>query len=838
MIATNAAANRVDESYSGDTKITFVPCLYKPDKTKLVTLEQALDSIQTGRFKVSVEAARKFYSNRQPVSYDNAKQNLPAFAFAGKFDPKVDNASFVQSADNASFDVDKLGDALGATREAIIKLSCCLFCFVSPSGNGLKFALRLARGTIKCDADNKKVFAAAAKMLMSLGIKIKVDAACKDIRRLCFVSYDPELFVNWDAEVFDWRAWEPKQLPEPIPKAVILKPKKLRASNAFVQSTADECIGKIQNSLKKAKQGERHGKRLEAGRLAGGFVAGGLLPEEDALAALKLTSDAIAEGGVTSETEWQSILDGIEFGKSTPIEALPTETVNGDLFVNQKTEKTNKVKPKLGTGKSSFIPEKTQDTVGKGQAFTWNPLSTFNDTLDSDKKYCYVDLLREVDDNHLLKRFSIQTAAETCLPVNTVFLTGLGVYSAMASRKWVVRYQDHTRLPISLYVAAEQPSGAGKTWDLRKYQAPFTEILRTIADKVFFRLKVLTNKEKLLPQEKDEYDDLKTTAKRLQIGLFVSNATPEGLEKTLVSTNGFFSAVSSEQGLFDSLLGRSYKPETSSNNNDVVLNGFDGGYVNCQRVTREGYCGHVIGAVVCFAQTGSIEKVLSASNGTGLAERFLMLAEPHSLGVRDHTKSVARNVALLQEYAVACNFIKEIFEAPKTFKGLDVLRISMTGFSKINDHKNLIEPHLADGGKYAHLSLRGAAGKFDIQVMKVAAILHLLDGGTTIPEIADKHVRAAIDIVSQLLEANLNLCKDKGIIGVRAEFTSILSLFENDRKPRTERNIIMSKSQKIPFRDFQGNKSNLIRATLDDMVKQKVLARIVRDKLTLYEPAQ
>jgi hypothetical protein len=117
-----------------------------------------------------------------------------------------------------------------------------------------------------------------------------------------------------------------------------------------------------------------------------------------------------------------------------------------------------------------------------------------------------------------------------------------------------------------------------------------------------------------------------------------------------------------------------------------------------------------------------------------------------------------------------------------------------------------------------------------MQIMKIASLLHLLDDyqnkSTTIEL---KHVKSAIGIANAMLEANLKLCQDKGIVGVKAEYTAILSLFENGNKPRTERELIMSRSRVAPFKDFTGSKSELIRATLNDMVADNVLK-------TLYAP--
>ena len=73
-------------------------------------------------------------------------------------------------------------------------------------------------------------------------------------------------------------------------------------------------------------------------------------------------------------------------------------------------------------------------------------------------------------------------------------------------------------------------------------------------------------------------------------------------------------------------------------------------------------------------------------------------------------------------------------------------------------------------------------------------------------------------------------------MGVKAEFTAILSLFEKDQRPRTERIIIQSKSQKTPFKDFSGNKSNLIRETLQEMVKQGLLITTLSGGKVSYAP--
>lgn len=465
------------------------------------------------------------------------------------------------------------------------------------------------------------------------------------------------------------------------------------------------------------------------------------------------------------------------------------------------------------------IGKAQQEVVAEANS---EPLSTHNPILDDETQYCAVDLLRHVHNNHLMKRLAIDVANATHLPPNGVFLMGLAVFSSIAIRQFSVRYQDGTALPIGLYVVCEQPSGTGKSRCLNTFEKPFRDMVTHAKPEL---TRKISEMEGVGDHDEEALAVLKEKSKTLDSPLFVTNATPEGLENTLQHTNGFFAAASSEQGLFDSLLGISY--QNGANNNDLILNGFDGGYVSSVRVTRKGYAGSVAGSVACFAQQGSIEKVLSESNGTGLSERFLMLAEPHSLGKRDHSIQPIVDLELLADYEAVCKRMEDALQTPPVFFNLHGMTISSGGHQMIVEYRNSIEPHLADGGKFAHISLRGAASKIDMQIMKIAANLHLLNSNDIELTISDNCIQTAISICNELLEANLALCQNKGLIGAKAEYKSVLGLFTANPKPRTERDIIQSKSQTQPFKDYTGNKSNHIREVLSEMVGCGLLTRTI-----------
>ena len=440
-----------------------------------------------------------------------------------------------------------------------------------------------------------------------------------------------------------------------------------------------------------------------------------------------------------------------------------------------------------------LIMRNYDEIASKLDQFSEKGKDQHNAVLDDEHDYHSIAIAAYVDKNHLMYRLSAHIAEKTHLPINTVFLIGLSVYSSMASRAYCISYEHGGRLPIGLYAVAEQPPGAAKSWCLQLFQTPFINIHKN-----------LQGFNKSLP------------------ALFVTNATPEGLEETLADTCGHFAAFSSEQGLFNSLFGTSYVKEGRANNNDLSLSGFDGGYVCSKRVSREGYSGRVAGSIACFAQPGSIENILTASNGTGLSERFLMLAEQHNLGKRNHKAQVINDVDLFISYEQSCAFVESALAMPMPIDATRLLTISSEGFDWINSYRNEIEHELMDGGRYSNNVLRGVAGKINMQIMKIAANLHVVEN-QVITEVGIDKVKAAILIADAFLRSTYMICETKGVFGTKSEFTAIISYLSSSNKIRTEREIINSLRRTQPFKTMSGSKSDRIRDALKEMGKQGLL---------------
>lgn len=117
-------------------------------------------------------------------------------------------------------DFDELGDRFEVLRSKLLAdPHIVIGPFISPSGDGLKAAIRvplIPNGPVKeMQAQHAKNFE-AVQNFCTKSFGIPTDSATSDILRLCYVSNDPECRLNLDARELDVAAWAP---PEVDPKA-------------------------------------------------------------------------------------------------------------------------------------------------------------------------------------------------------------------------------------------------------------------------------------------------------------------------------------------------------------------------------------------------------------------------------------------------------------------------------------------------------------------------------------------------------------------------------------------------------------------------------------------
>lgn len=166
--------------------VTIFKNLYdkQPHYIKIV---DALNRIKNGNSRAMVEQIR------QQLSKDRAdvlKKNLPAVCFGGKFTGERKDESLISHSGVIVLDFDNLKD-LREKQTEIISNKNIYACWVSPRGNGLKALVKIS--------DHKKHrdhFQALQEIFP------EVDASGVNESRVCFESYDAEIYINPDSEIF------------------------------------------------------------------------------------------------------------------------------------------------------------------------------------------------------------------------------------------------------------------------------------------------------------------------------------------------------------------------------------------------------------------------------------------------------------------------------------------------------------------------------------------------------------------------------------------------------------------------------------------------------------
>ena len=159
-------------------------------------LVKVLNEINEDKFNTEITRLREAASEKEK---GRIKNSLPAFT------PSVVLNTGRKFSEGDSYngvihlDHDKLDDVTGAI-DKIKSLEYTYSCFVSPSGNGIKVFVRVSN-----EMEQHKDAFNTLRSYYDKAVGVESDKSIKDLNRLCFVSSDPELYLNEESEVFDYK---------------------------------------------------------------------------------------------------------------------------------------------------------------------------------------------------------------------------------------------------------------------------------------------------------------------------------------------------------------------------------------------------------------------------------------------------------------------------------------------------------------------------------------------------------------------------------------------------------------------------------------------------------
>lgn len=383
-----------------------------------------------------------------------------------------------------------------------------------------------------------------------------------------------------------------------------------------------------------------------------------------------------------------------------------------------------------------------------------------------------------------------QLADAIQFPVNTAYLHSLGVTASAMTKGFKIKY-GFDSIPANLYVITAQPPSTGKSAVNGKLYAPVFKAYKKLNEETATERKQLEREIKRLEKELDkgsskEGDEQeimdKIAVKEERLALIpewqgtLTDTTIEAAEMVAREQNGMFNIISAEAESINVIVGAVYSDDKGGNksNQGLLLNAWDGEYVNTKRVGRKGFSGYAKSTISVIAQEDSIDTILAAgASGRGLTERFLLLFENSMLGHRDHFKQTRIDKSLFSRYeSMIENVVREE----------DVeLRFSDSANLIIKNYIASVEPELRDDGAFSNALLTGFMGKADKHIRKLAAVLHVSeawqDGGSRSPIIEDDAAMWAMGIFDELSKTFISASDNLGYVGKKSEIEKLRVVF-------------------------------------------------------------
>ncbi|MGV4413183.1 VapE domain-containing protein [Chryseobacterium sp. T1] len=161
-------------------------------------ITKVLESIRTGLYKNQIVYLRKSLADDKKEAAERIKKSLPAFTPSATFKGgrKLD---FLQEYNKLiCLDIDKLEKVkLAEVKSKAIQDEYVYAAFISPSGNGLKLFIKVETD----QEEHKETFLLLQRYFEEL-LAVEIDKSGKDITRLCFVSFDSDLYLNENSTIF------------------------------------------------------------------------------------------------------------------------------------------------------------------------------------------------------------------------------------------------------------------------------------------------------------------------------------------------------------------------------------------------------------------------------------------------------------------------------------------------------------------------------------------------------------------------------------------------------------------------------------------------------------
>lgn len=182
-------------------KITIFGSLYSKEAQGVIDAGEWRDAIRDGKYRTTVEGIRANLEAGKKDEAGKLKMKLPAVVFAGDCRMGRFYAKTTERTGWAMFDFDNLTpQQVRAARDLLEVYPWVVMAHVTSSGRGLRVVVNI--GVVHIDVYRDAYEKVAERLTELTGLE--ADMQCKDFARTSLASYDPEIFFNPEATVFDY----------------------------------------------------------------------------------------------------------------------------------------------------------------------------------------------------------------------------------------------------------------------------------------------------------------------------------------------------------------------------------------------------------------------------------------------------------------------------------------------------------------------------------------------------------------------------------------------------------------------------------------------------------
>lgn len=162
-------------------------------------LIEILKDIKSNKYESEIKSIRYAIRSEKMALADKLKSGLPAFTASGTFGKQRKSEFLTSYSQIINLDFDHL--PILELESLVTKINSCQFTlasFISPSGEGIKIFIKVNTNT----ENHSIAYIQVANYYKEIS-GYDFDPKCKDITRLCFISFDPDLFLNENATIFE-----------------------------------------------------------------------------------------------------------------------------------------------------------------------------------------------------------------------------------------------------------------------------------------------------------------------------------------------------------------------------------------------------------------------------------------------------------------------------------------------------------------------------------------------------------------------------------------------------------------------------------------------------------